>query len=284
MPWRIDTPGASNVFWGEIAVRIVIITFFAFTEDVDPFWREIQQEEVWLYKYPTTDGYVSTASLYAIAVGCSLAIIAVFFSLNRDFREAFEALMVPSLSIPLCGLITNIIKITVGRPRPDYFDRCYPGQREFNISLPCTGDPLKVLEGRKSFPSGHSGSSFSTMTFLTLYLAGKLGTFNERGRGAGWRLVVILIPMIFALLVAISRTCDYHHHWQDVTVGAILGIVTSYAVYRHYYPSLFHPSSELPLALLKDAEKRDRTPTPAPNRHNRPASLASSSLTLIKNV
>lgn len=52
------------------------------------------------------------------------------------------------------------------------------------------------------------------MVFIALYFAGKLGTFNSRGRGQSWRLVVTLFPLIIALLVAISRTADYHHHWQ----------------------------------------------------------------------
>lgn len=35
-----------------------------------------------------------------------------------------------------------------------------------------------------------------------------------KNRGEGWRLVVGITPLLGALMVALSRTSDYHHHWQ----------------------------------------------------------------------
>jgi diacylglycerol diphosphate phosphatase/phosphatidate phosphatase len=62
-------------------------------------------------------------------------------------------------------------------------------------------------------------------------------------------------PIIGALLIAISRTRDYRHHWQDVTIGAILGTLCAYFAYRQFYPGLSHNSCHDPflarLARLK---------------------------------
>ena len=33
----------------------------------------------------------------------------------------------------------------------------------------------------------------------------------------------MLLPMIMAMLVAISRTIDYHHFYSDIVGGAVLG-------------------------------------------------------------
>lgn len=46
--------------------------------------------------------------------------------------------------------------------------------------------------------------------------------------------------------MAISRTEDYRHHWQDVTIGAILGTLCAYFAYRQYYPGLSQDSCRDP--------------------------------------
>lgn len=89
------------------------------------------------------------------------------------------------------------------------------------------------------------------MCFVALYSLGKLHVFSERGRGQSWRLIISITPLFLAMLVAVSRTCDYHHHWQDVTVGSIIGIVIAYVCYRQYYPALDSKMSHRSYADLK---------------------------------
>jgi len=101
-----------------------------------------------------------------------------------------------------------------------------------------------LKDGFRSFFSGHSSLSFAGLGFLTWYLAGKVHLFDRRGHTVkAW---ISLAPLAGALLVAITRTMDSRHHWQDVLVGSLVGLGFSFFAYRQYYPPLSAPDAHLP--------------------------------------
>jgi diacylglycerol diphosphate phosphatase/phosphatidate phosphatase len=59
------------------------------------------------------------------------------------------------------------------------------------------------------------------MGFLSLYLAGKLHVFDQKGYT--YKGFVVAAPLVIAILIAISRTEDYRHHWHDVFAGSLVG-------------------------------------------------------------
>lgn len=246
MPSVRDIEGS---IWVEILVRAVLALIFIELEGATPFTRKIQPDELWLYKNPRSDSYIPTSVLWPLVFLTPTAVILLVFLLQKDKTDVSQAVLGCSLGLSLNGVFTNIMKLIVGRPRPDFFWRCFP-DGEVNPELKCTGEESVVNEGRKSFPSGHSSFSFVSMGFIAFYLAGKLHIFSSVGRGKSWRLCVFLLPLSVALAVALSRTCDYHHHWQDVLCGSLLGISISYLCYRQYYPSLTSIHSHIPYAAI----------------------------------
>ncbi|KAF4517633.1 hypothetical protein B566_EDAN002864 [Ephemera danica] len=203
-------------------------------ERLPPFQRVIQPEELWMYKYPHQASYFPVTILWPLVLLAPTIVISFFFWLRRDTRDAHQAILAVTLALSLNGMITDVIKVIVGRPRPDFYNRCFPDGNG-NDELHCTGPAWLINDGRKSFPSGHSSFAFAGMGFVSLYLAGKLRT-GGASEGQAWRLSVSIAPLLVALCIALSRTCDYHHHWQDVVVGSMLGLAITSLSYRLYFP------------------------------------------------
>jgi len=174
--------------------------------------------------------------------------------------------------------MTQIVKITVGRPRPDLLDRCQPPP---GLSDPPYGltswtvckqtDEAILRDGFRSFFSGHSSLSFAGLGFLSFYLAGKMHLFDQRGHATkAW---LALSPFMAASLVAISRTMDYRHHWHDVLVGSLIGTLFAYFTYRQYYPPLSSEYAHRPYSPRIKREEESHVDVLPTHRHSHSDSL-----------
>jgi len=225
---------------GEVLLRLLLMCLFFVSEEFHPFTRVIHKEEFWLLDNPRTTSYYPTWLLTSSALLVPFATIYMFSFCRMEREEAVKAWLAYTFSALFTATVTNLVKNVVGRPRPDFMHRCFPDgipDAPFGpdgLTLLCNGDESEIREGRKSFPSGHSSIVFSSIGFLSFYLAQKLQLFGPVRRSEAWRFVTASLPLMFSLMVALSRTCDYHHHWQDVTVGSLLGLAVAFVSFRLY--------------------------------------------------
>eukprot|EP00767_Chilomastix_cuspidata_P001598 gnl/Chilomastix_cuspidata/1721.p1 GENE.gnl/Chilomastix_cuspidata/1721~~gnl/Chilomastix_cuspidata/1721.p1 ORF type:complete len:275 (+),score=63.87 gnl/Chilomastix_cuspidata/1721:139-963(+) len=114
-------------------------------------------------------------------------------------------------------LLLDFTKVVAARLRPDFLSRCQP-----NLELECQGDPAVVLDGRTSFPSGHTTSTFYTCASASIYLWRVLAPFAE-GKLVGTTAVIAALPLLVSWFVALSRSLDNRHHPTDILGGVVLG-------------------------------------------------------------
>lgn len=181
----------TKVLVSELTARLLLLLIFLVLEHQKPFMRLIHKEELWLYQNPTTESYVSGTKLWLFIVLPAPFLPLTYHFLTHKYQkyqhrihDILSAILAVTLLLPLNGVITNVIKLSVGRPRPDFAYRCWPqsageppNDDAFKGSILCHGDPDVITEGRKSFPSGHSSFSFAVYVFCFLYLSGKLRVF-----------------------------------------------------------------------------------------------------------
>lgn len=169
---------------------------------------------------PTTENYLISG------VGVLLFVSAASFFKGKHAGETHAAICGFLVSFALSSVTTSSLKLYVGRLRPNFFDKC-----EFETTtLECLSESGEE-QARKSFPSGHSSLVFVGMTYLTIFLLGKAGSYhrnywfpasssqsqdinNEKLHPYTIHLIrrllsiIAILPMIFAYYVAASRIVD----------------------------------------------------------------------------
>lgn len=112
----------------------------------------------------------------------------------------------------LAALATQLIKHTIGRPRPRV---THEGEFQFEPSL---------ASGFDSFPSGHASASFAVATVLARHFP-----------RLGW------VSYLVAALIACSRVWRGSHFPTDILMGTMVGVLSGALVAYSYmgWPTIF---------------------------------------------
>lgn len=225
---------ASTPAWAWDLLGMVFLSLLGvYLEFQAPFERHLVPETLWRYSYPHGPQSVPTWTLPFLGIFIPLAIILLVARTHGNALETRRAAAGLCLAVALGFAVTNFIKNGVGAFRPDFVARCWP-DGEITWASHGVPDcrptrPRDVMEGRKSFPSGHASMSFSGLSYASAYAAARLGVFSRRRArdpksASAWRAAAAWAPLALAAAVSISRTQDYWHHLEDVAWGGIIGI------------------------------------------------------------
>lgn len=119
-------------------------------------------------------------------------------------------------SLAVGGLVTNVLKKSFGRHRPDW--------------TAAATDPNE----RQSFPSGHATTAFAIATYTALYLHGHVfGHARPAGGVPWWEAAAYAGLFTGAAVLAGERVYHHRHYVSDVVVGSLLGAAESTAAYLY---------------------------------------------------
>ncbi|XP_050133493.1 putative lipid phosphate phosphatase 3, chloroplastic isoform X2 [Malus sylvestris] len=214
---------------------------------IHPFYRFVGKDMMTDLKYPLKSCTVPFWAVPMYAVALPIAIFVVVYFRRRDVYDLHHAIL---------GVLTDAIKDAVGRPRPDFFWRCFPDGKDVYDkwgNVVCHGVKSVIKEGHKSFPSGHTSWSFAGLGFFSLYLSGKIQVFDRKGHVA--KLCIVILPLLVASLVGVSLVDDYWHHWQDVFAGGLLGLTVATFCYLKFFPPPYHAQGWGPYAYFQVLEE-----------------------------
>ncbi|KAI0372610.1 lipid phosphate phosphatase 1 [Pilatotrama ljubarskyi] len=213
-----------------------------FLKQLPPHEREFSTKDPLIdhkHKHNQISGILNWLIAFLVPLGVTLGTGFI----RRSGIDVHHSALALYSGMALSEVITEFLKNRVGRLRPDFLDRC-KWDKELKA---CTGSLDSVLDGRRSFPSGHSSTAFAGMMFLSLWVAGATGAWRltepvpagsfRRSKFA--RLLLSLAPLAYATWVAVSRVEDYRHHKEDVIVGSLIGSASATICYLIYWPNPF---------------------------------------------
>lgn len=238
-----------------ISAGAIFVYFFVVAEHAKPFNRQFKLNDPTIqHPFATVERVSGPMCLVIAAVVPLIVMTLVTFVKHRNQKDhAWHLLQVSLLAVALTvsvdGVITDVLKNWVGRPRPDFLARCGAKSgtpTDFFVDVQVCTAPMgyRVLtDGMRSTPSGHSSISFSAFLFLSMWLFGQMQLLKNVASNPVYLYLVAGSPLVLASYVALSRVQDYRHHFVDIILGGMLGCTVAFVFYRKFFNSVVGPNS-----------------------------------------
>lgn len=238
-----------------IVTAVIAGVFIVYLELAPAYMRDFKLSDSSIQHPFTTHQMVNDTKLYFLVfvVPVFIMLMICFVKYRKNMHQLVHlghvTFLALTLNFVLTGFITDILKMWISRPRPDFIARCIPlPNTPFDVFVnvdSCTQTNHFLLnDGFKSCPSGHSSLSMSGCVFLCLWLNGQYKLYDRSkpiyAQLLSWSYILV------AFFVGISRSLDYRHHVEDILFGLLIGAITAYVIYFKYFPGLNDEDSNLP--------------------------------------
>ncbi|CAF1247469.1 unnamed protein product [Rotaria magnacalcarata] len=140
-------------------------------------------------------------------------------------------------------VLLEVTKNFIGELRPHFLAVCQPSidctsitllnqynsYLQYGTNYTClNSDTTSVREARRSFFSGHTAPLFFGFGYLIMYIH---VSWSWRHLGILGHLFQVGL-LILACYVGYTRISDFHHHWHDVFVGAVVGSLIAFVTFK----------------------------------------------------
>jgi diacylglycerol diphosphate phosphatase/phosphatidate phosphatase len=210
---------------------------FLFGNFVPPFCRPFSWDDPSISREYRGSTFPSYALAIMSALPCVVFVAVCLHRGEKDARTRNECVtwvLSQCVAVALSMLLVDVSKLYAGRLRPDFIDRLRIAG--INSTTPnidyCSISDNLVRGGRLSFPSGHSGISFAAMMTFAFFLMGLFQPFNNASFP---RFLLCVIPLVLSSIVAISRTRDNVHNFDDIVTGSLVGLMSSFVAVRLHF-------------------------------------------------
>ncbi|KAG9285399.1 hypothetical protein G9A89_010874 [Geosiphon pyriformis] len=232
---------SKRVFIAIILDWILILLLFGLTE-----WFFVGPQPPKAYfslddqslKRPVVGEIISSTVATAISVGgpiILLLILEILFFWDR--WNLYHLITGHFQAIALALFISSFFWVTIGGDvglRPNFLSNCKPDLSKlvtgvtYYTSDICTAKLAKFEY--QGFPSGHAATAFAGWVFFSLYFTGKSKPWS--GGAHFWKILIILMPLVLATWVSMSRLRDFRHFPFQIIIGGLIGIFVALISYR----------------------------------------------------
>ncbi len=217
---------------------------------------------------------VPTAAVAAAAAVAALGTAAVDLAGGGNLHRTHALLLGSTEALLGTVVVTEVLKLSFGRLRPDFRDRWLRAACADNVPSPaaldCTSvadgfvvSRADVLDGMKSFPSGHTSSSFALLSFSTLAI-GSRWIWGDDAPAWAQPVAGLVIGALAAGagFTAASRQSDGRHHAEDVAVGAAVGTAIGASTWLVHFDTRGRARTRWPVRLAPTTMTSAAGPAP----------------------